>query len=188
MEKYKTCSKCLIAKSINEFHRQSRAKDGYQSQCRDCKRIGNRETMRKFRTANPEKHREINKKSRASNPAKIRKQRRERYLRNKESENLQARLYYANNPSRIKEAASLRKRRLLANGIYTILTKELNKVYSSNCFLCQSNKQIELDHIVPISKGGSHSIGNVMPLCRACNRSKSDKLLIQFIMERRGLK
>lgn len=188
MEQYKTCSKCLISKSTKDFHKQSKAKDGYQSQCQDCKRAGNRLTMQKFRQANPEKHRAINKKSRLSNPARSRKQRQERHLRNKESENLQARLYYQNNPERVKEAASIRKRRLLANGVFAISTKELKKIYGSKCFLCNSNNQIELDHIVPISKGGNHSIGNVMPLCRACNRSKSDKFLIQFIMEKRGLR
>lgn len=33
----------------------------------------------------------------------------------------------------------------------------------------------ELDHIVPLSKGGEHSYRNTQLLCRACNAAKSDK-------------
>lgn len=33
----------------------------------------------------------------------------------------------------------------------------------------------ELDHIVPLSKGGSHTWDNLQCLCRACNQIKSDK-------------
>ena len=34
----------------------------------------------------------------------------------------------------------------------------------------------ELDHIIPLSKGGSHTLDNVQLLCRQCNSEKSDKL------------
>jgi len=33
----------------------------------------------------------------------------------------------------------------------------------------------ELDHIVPLSKGGEHSYRNTQLLCRACNAKKSDR-------------
>lgn len=35
----------------------------------------------------------------------------------------------------------------------------------------------ELDHIMPLSKGGTHSIDNAQLLCRQCNQWKSDKVL-----------
>lgn len=34
----------------------------------------------------------------------------------------------------------------------------------------------ELDHIIPISKGGTHTWDNVQTLCRTCNQFKSDKM------------
>jgi hypothetical protein len=34
----------------------------------------------------------------------------------------------------------------------------------------------ELDHIIPISKGGKHSYSNTQLLCRQCNQDKSDKI------------
>ena len=40
-------------------------------------------------------------------------------------------------------------------------------------------KAPELDHIVPLSKGGEHSYRNTACACRACNAAKSDKILGQ---------
>lgn len=34
----------------------------------------------------------------------------------------------------------------------------------------------ELDHIVPLSKGGDHAMHNVQCLCRKCNIDKGDKI------------
>jgi len=37
-----------------------------------------------------------------------------------------------------------------------------------------------LDHIIPKSKGGSHTYDNVTLLCRSCNTIKSDKILLDY--------
>ena len=40
---------------------------------------------------------------------------------------------------------------------------------------------LECDHVVPVSRGGSHTLTNLITSCFACNRSKSDKLLSEWI-------
>jgi hypothetical protein len=40
------------------------------------------------------------------------------------------------------------------------------------CQSCGSDKKLEFDHIVPVSKGGSSEADNIQLLCRSCNRSK----------------
>lgn len=40
----------------------------------------------------------------------------------------------------------------------------------------------ELDHIVPLSKGGQHTYSNVQCLCRSCNSNKHDKLIGQLTL------
>lgn len=45
------------------------------------------------------------------------------------------------------------------------------------CVTCNNNKNLEFDHIIPISKGGANTINNIQLLCLNCNRKKSNKIL-----------
>lgn len=45
--------------------------------------------------------------------------------------------------------------------------------------------EVDPDHIHPLSRGGSNSITNVTPACRACNADKRDLLLDEWIDSRR---
>jgi len=40
------------------------------------------------------------------------------------------------------------------------------------CLNCGSPVDLECDHIIPISRGGTNFFDNLMTLCRDCNRSK----------------
>jgi hypothetical protein len=47
------------------------------------------------------------------------------------------------------------------------------------CVLCGAsgkNARLEIDHIVPVSKGGSDFKNNLRTLCFKCNRGKRDKI------------
>lgn len=43
------------------------------------------------------------------------------------------------------------------------------------CRSCSGTKYLTVDHIIPISKGGTDDLSNLQTLCRACNSSKKDK-------------
>jgi len=40
------------------------------------------------------------------------------------------------------------------------------------CSICKTTKDLTVDHIVPLSAGGSTVISNLQVLCRKCNSSK----------------
>lgn len=44
------------------------------------------------------------------------------------------------------------------------------------CARCGSNRNLEFDHIIPVSKGGSNTARNLQLLCESCNRQKSDSI------------
>jgi len=41
------------------------------------------------------------------------------------------------------------------------------------CARCKSVRNLEFDHIIPVSKGGSNTARNIELLCETCNRQKS---------------
>jgi 5-methylcytosine-specific restriction endonuclease McrA len=55
------------------------------------------------------------------------------------------------------------------------------------CAYCQTNLATEIDHVVPIARGGRDAPDNVLPACRGCNASKGAKLLSEWmkLLERR---
>ena len=59
-----------------------------------------------------------------------------------------------------------------------ITPKEIRKMINSknaSCAYCGSKKNLEIDHIKPVSKGGGNNIENLQILCRKCNKAKGDR-------------
>ena len=55
----------------------------------------------------------------------------------------------------------------------------LDKVWNRDggkCIKCGSQENIEFDHIIPFSKGGSNTYRNLQILCEKCNRQKSNNI------------
>ena len=57
----------------------------------------------------------------------------------------------------------------------TTESRVLKEKPTGPCALC-SEPAVEIDHIVPLSRGGSNEPENLQALCKGCNNEKSDKL------------
>lgn len=44
------------------------------------------------------------------------------------------------------------------------------------CVKCNSEDNLQIDHIFPVSKGGGNDPGNLQILCRTCNIKKRDRV------------
>lgn len=52
----------------------------------------------------------------------------------------------------------------------------------NRCVYCRKtfDGDLTMDHVVPLTRQGRNTIGNVVPACRSCNSSKSDSFLIEW--------
>jgi 5-methylcytosine-specific restriction endonuclease McrA len=77
-----------------------------------------------------------------------------------------------------QHAASNQRRRAQkrASGINTISGaqwREIKDAYGHCCVYCGRKMQrLTMDHIVPLSKGGTNTASNIVPACMSCNSSK----------------
>lgn len=157
----KKCSVCGVAKSYDDFHKKSCSADGLRAQCKPCRRL----QALDYAKRNPEKVKAASRRWANNNRARC---------------NANHAKYIKNNPQLNRDKSSRRRARVKQNGIFAISKKELQRLYASPCFSCGSSAQITMDHIIPIDRGGTHSIGNLMPLCRPCNSSKHDRTLTEW--------
>ena len=78
--------------------------------------------------------------------------------------------------------ASHSKRRSASQG-ETFTTAEwlaLLEHHGRRCAYCGSNVKIEIDHRIPLIRGGPNTIDNILPACRHCNRRKHQRTEEEF--------
>ena len=65
------------------------------------------------------------------------------------------------------------------NRVRSVTQDVKDKVWNRDggiCVQCGNNENLEFDHIIPFSKGGSNTYRNIQLLCQTCNREKSDNI------------
>jgi 5-methylcytosine-specific restriction endonuclease McrA len=203
MDNSKACSKCQQVKSLEFFVKDKSKASGYKASCLGCSRIASkigrldgRHKIRKYADmtdAQKEKHLARYRAWAKANPDRCKSRNKAHRERNRAFYAQKQSLYRQNNPDKYKQwqkanpekvLANWTKRRktLIANGIFAISKKEITQLLQSPCFYCKSDKSGTIDHVVPLSKGGRHSIGNLLPACMDCNQRKSAMFLVQWRM------
>ncbi len=174
----KQCTVCGQLKILDEFSKNPKTADGYLHQCKTCVL----ERVRKWKSENKEL---------------IKLRRKITYLKNR-SKNIQDSIEWGKNNKEKRKIAKDKwrdKNKELTNhyakqysyrkkcaiGKHSLIEyKEKMKLFSGMCAYCKIRKANTKDHIIPLSKGGSDYIHNIVPACVSCNSSKRDKTLEEW--------
>lgn len=199
----KRCPRCKVWKPTGEFHKKSSTRDGLACYCKTCKKKiaakwykDNREQERERRRQHYAENRETyienarrryweNPRAKSEYDKRRYKQKREEILQyqsdyyqcNKEHVKARVKRYRQDNPE--KEAGRARRRRAKEKGAEGYFTEEhwerLCNLSGGTCLCCGKDEDITVDHVVPLTRGGTNWINNIQPLCRSCNSSKGNR-------------
>ena len=93
------------------------------------------------------------------------------------------RAYRKGHPEAIRGHVNARRARRVGNGGSHTASEWLEKVeqYAGRCAYCGSDaKPLTRDHDVPLSRGGTDFIENILPACQSCNSRKSRQTAKEF--------
>ena len=173
---HKVCAKCKTDKVSQEFI-FSKMRNGFSSWCRECSNAWQREYWKKSTTKekekeNRKKHIKVRRERSAAYMRKVRAEKGDVYQKN--------RIYQKN---RVHVMRALRAGNgALAKGSDFIRIGEAQKW---KCPVCKDDisHSYQIDHVVPITKGGDHSPHNIQLLCKPCNLTKGSKDPVKFMQE-----
>ena len=177
----KRCSKCEKVKPLDKFYEDD-SMDGRYSPCKQC----SREYKRQYYAEHREEENRRTAQWRANNPGYDVQYNAEHRKENREHDAQ----WRANNPNyhhqyRIDNASKYRTYSInryalsmAAEGTFTDKQfVELCDKYGNRCLCCGEITKLTVDHIVPLSKGGSNDISNVQPICGPCNSKKGTQTI-----------
>jgi 5-methylcytosine-specific restriction endonuclease McrA len=99
---------------------------------------------------------------------------RKRYAENIEYHRERSLKWAKDNPEKAcDQARRYRARKIGAAGDFTPdQVSALCESRGHRCFYCNQKRKLEAEHRVPLCRGGSNDISNIVPACKSCNSRK----------------
>ncbi len=190
----KRCGNCGETKPVKQFYKRKLSQDGYQIWCKACintykksekgKEVGKRYDRSEKRKQSNDKYQQSDKakktrqKYRESPEYKEAQKRHNQSPKGQESKKRYNKSEKGKQQTR-KDKAIRKTRDTEAGGSYSQTEwYNLCKFYDFRCLKCNKQfpfEKLTVDHIRPISKGGSSNIYNLQPLCNRCNNIKHNR-------------
>lgn len=146
--------------------------------------------------SDPEKRRAYGREWMRRNPDKARAAMRRWRQQHPEEHRAENRAYYARDPDRrrrqieaspnrraVRKASDARRRsrKLQAGGAYSYVEWLLLVAsHGGRCAYCRCIAMLHADHRIPLARGGSNSIDNILPACAPCNFRKGTMSEAEF--------
>ena len=170
------CNKCNEVKSLNEFYKDKSSSDGYGHYCKLCLSIIHTE----YRGSHKKQISKNAKYWRSQNKEYLYQRKKQEREANPEACRARIIAWQKANPEREQErrkrgkiARRLRNQENPVNDLTIAQWREILIVFGYRCAYCNRKMQrLTQDHITPLSKGGPHTMSNVVPACRSCNSKK----------------
>lgn len=110
-----------------------------------------------------------------------------RYLREREHRIAYATRYAKENPH-VGQATKRKRRAAQAGaGSHQFTSADwlrLQRRHNFCCVYCGERRRLTMDHVVPLVRGGTHSIGNILPACLSCNCRKQGRFVMEWKLNR----
>lgn len=144
-----------------------------------------RQYTAEWRARNPDKVKAYNEK-RKLHPERYRNSTKKWEAENRARRTELARIWRKNNPERWSAIAiRTQKKRLAANGDSNHIQIASRMAYHGHkCIYCGGPFE-EIEHMIPLSRGGTNWPANLAPSCLSCNRSKGTKTVWEFLEEKK---
>jgi 5-methylcytosine-specific restriction endonuclease McrA len=136
----------------------------------DRRRAYGRDWMKR----NKQRARDAMRRWRSRHRERDRANKRDYYARNTDRSKAAVATYRRLNPEILRVVRTLRRaREMKAEGHYTLAEwLALLAEYRHRCGYCGVTGKLEPDHRIPLARGGSNWISNIIPACRTCNTRK----------------
>ena len=183
----KTCTLCKIQKPTTDFGKHSQKPDGLSSWCLQCSREKAR--VRLSQPSTKKQKQEYDKKryldpvvqENAVNRA------RKHYESNKKERKAKVAEWQKQNKDKVlsyKKANKYKRREIISNS--TVSAREFLEWENTQLKVCvycgvSCSDAYQIDHIEPLSRGGTHDLNNLVIACPTCNREKSNTPMIVWI-------
>lgn len=154
----------------------------YGCRCRACTTAATQEALAQ-RARNPESSRESARRWRERNADKLAARALAYHYEHREQSIAKSAAWRARNPEKMrlyKEQRRARQRGVEAKRFTSDDWRRIVNRYGGRCAYCGASGVMTRDHVVPLSRGGRHAEGNIVPACMPCNQSKTTKLLVEW--------
>ena len=198
----KQCTQCGMEKPLAQFYVSSGALDGKMSECAACRRRRNRKyyktnrrlilrSVRSYYFANRERISQRTRRYVEAHKSETKARKRQYYIKNRDHARMRGRRYYQANKWRHSIASSNRRARIRgACGAHD--WADIVRLWhrqTGECARCgvkfgkrPKDRGYHVDHVTPLSRGGSNWPRNLQLLCESSNCSKLDKTPAEYTL------